>query len=130
MSDSVTPRIAACKTSLSFTISRSLLKLMSIELVMPSNHLILCDPHLFLPSSFPSIRVFSSESALCIWWPKFWNFSSSMNEWSGLISFKIGWFDFLAVQETLESSSEPQFKNIDSLELRLLYGPTLTSLHD
>ena len=130
MSDSVTPRIAACKVSPSFTIFQCLLKLMSIELVMPSNHLILCDPHLFLPSSFPSIRVFSSESALCIWWPKFWNFSCSMNECSELISFKIGWFDFLAVQETLESSSEPQFKNIDSLALRLLYGPTLTSLHD
>ena len=88
------------------TISQSLLKLMSIELMMPSNNLILCHPLLLLPSIFPSIGVFSIESALCIRWPKFWNFSFSINpssEYSGLISFRIDWFDFLAVQGTLNS---------------------------
>ena len=88
------------------TISRSLLKLMSIESVMPSNHLILCCP-LLLPLIFASIRVFSDESALCISWPKYWNFSSSsspFNEYSGLISFRIDWFDLLVVQRALESS--------------------------
>ena len=93
-------------TSLSFTISQSLLKLMSIESVMPSNHLILCLPLLFLPSIFPSIRVFSSELALQIRWPKYWNFSvciSPSNEYSGLISLRIDWFDLLAVQVTFKS---------------------------
>ena len=83
-----------------------LLKLMSIKSVMPSNHLILCHPLLLLPSIFPSIRVFSNESALCIRWPKYWSFSFSINlsnEYSGLISFRINWFDLLAVQGTLES---------------------------
>ena len=89
---------------LSFTISWSLLKLMTIEPVMPSNHLILCHPLLLPPSIFPSIRVFSNESALCTRWPKYWSFSiSPSNEDSGLISFRIDWFDLLAVQETLES---------------------------
>ena len=84
--------------------SRSLLKFMSIELAMPSNHLNLCRPLLLLPSSFPRIRVFSNELALCIKWPKFWSFSTSpSNEYSGLISFKIDWFDLLAVQGTLKS---------------------------
>ena len=84
--------------------SWSLLKLMSIELVMPSNHLILCCPFLLPPSIFPSIRVFSNQSALCIRWPKYWNFSnSSSSEYSGLISFRMDWFDFLAVQGTLNS---------------------------
>ena len=86
--------------------SRSLLKLMSIKLVMPSNHLILCCPLILLPSIFPSIRVFSNESALCIWWPKYWSFSfsiSSSNEYSGLISFRMDWLDPLAVQGTLKS---------------------------
>ena len=78
-------------------------KFMSVESVKLPKHLSLCHPHLLSPSSFPSIRVFSSELALCIWWSKFWNFSSNMSECSGLISFKIGWFDFLAVQETLIS---------------------------
>ena len=88
----VTPWTAARQASLSFTISQSLLKFMSVELVMPSNHLILCHPLLLLPSIFPSIRVFSSESALCISWPKYWSFSFSIspsNEYSGLISFRI-----------------------------------------
>ena len=97
---------AAHQASLSFTISWSLLKLISIESVVPSNHLILCRPLLLLPSIFPSIRVFSSELALCIWWPKYWSFSFSIspsNECSGLISFRIDWFDLLAVQGTLKS---------------------------
>ena len=96
-----TPWTAACQASLSITNSRSLLKLMSIELVMPSNHLILCRPLLLLPSIFPSIRVFSSESVLCIRWPKYRSFSFSItpsNEYSGLISFRIDWFDILSVQ--------------------------------
>ena len=91
---------------LSITNSQSLLKLMSIESVKPSNHLILCCPFLLLPSIFPSIRVFSNESALCIRWPKYWSFSFSIspsNEYSGLISFRIDWFDLLAVQGTLKS---------------------------
>ena len=95
-----------CRTqaSLSITNSWSLLKLMFIELVMPSNHLILCHPILLLPSIFPRIRVFSSESALCIRWPKYWSFSiRPASECSGLISFRINWFDLLAVQGTLKS---------------------------
>ena len=97
---------SAHQASLSFTISWSLLKLISIESVVPSNHLILCRPLLLLPSIFLSIRVFSSELALCIWWPKYWSFSFSIspsNECSGLISFRIDWFDLLAVQGTLKS---------------------------
>ena len=100
MSDSAIPWTAACQTPLSFTISRSLLRLMSIESVMPSNQLILCHP-LLLPSIFPSIRVFSNESVLHIRWPKYWSFSFSIspsNEYSRLISFRIDWFDLLAVQ--------------------------------
>ena len=100
------PMDAACQVSLSFTISWSFLKLMSIRLVMPSNHLILCLPLLLLPSLFPNIRVFSNESALLIRWSNYWSFSFSMgpsNEYSGLISFKIDWFDLLAVQGTLKS---------------------------
>ena len=100
-----TPWTTAHQASLSFTISWSALKFMSIELVMPSNHLILCHSLLLLPSIFPSIRVFSSESALLIRWPKYWSFSYSIspsNEYSGLISLRIDWFD-LAVQGTLKS---------------------------
>ena len=100
-----TPWTAACQASLSITSSWSLPKLMSISLVMPSNHLILCRP-LLLPSIFPSIRVFSSESVLCIRWPKYWSFSFSIspsNEYSGLISFKMDWLDLLAVQGILKS---------------------------
>ena len=129
------PWPAACQTSLSFTISRSLLKLMSVESVIPSNHLILCFCLLLLPSIFPSIRVFSNETVLCIRWPKYWSFSftiSPSNEYSGLVSFRIDWLDLLAVQGTLkkESSPTPQFKSINSLAFSLLYGPTLTSIHD
>ena len=92
------------KASQSFTISKSLLKLMSFELVMPSNHLILCQALFFLPSIFPNIRVFSNASALHIRWPKFWSFSiSPSNEHSGFISFRLDWFDLLAVQGTLKS---------------------------
>ena len=106
VSDSATPWTAAHQASLPFTIFRSLLKLMSIESVMPSNHLILCRPLLLLPPIFPSIRVFSSESALCIRWPKYWSFSFSISpssECSGLISFRMDWLDLLAVQRTPES---------------------------
>ena len=101
----VTPWTTACQASLSFTISRSLLNLMYIESVMPFSHLILCHP-LLLPSIFPSIRVFSNESVLCIRWPKYLSFSfsiSASSEYSGLISFRIDWFDLLAVQGTLKS---------------------------
>ena len=102
----VTPWTAACQASLSITNSQSLPKLMSIESVMPSNHLILCHPLLLLPSIFPSIRVFSNESALHIRWPKYWSFSFSIspsNEHPGLISFRMDWLDLLAVQGTLKS---------------------------
>ena len=124
---------AACQTFLSITKSWSLLKVTFIESVMPSNHLILCLPLLLLPSIFPSTRVFSSESVLHIRWPKYWSFSSSISpsrEYSGLVSFRMDWLDLLAVQGTLESSPTPQFKSINSLALRLLYGPTLTSIYD
>ena len=102
----MTPWTAAHQASLSFTISQSLLKLMSIESMMPSNRLILCCPLLLMASILHSIRVFSNESALCIRWPKYWSFSFSIspsNEYSGLISFRIGWFDLLAVQRTLKN---------------------------
>ena len=101
-----TPWTAALQASLSITNSRSLLKLMSIESLMPSNHLILCHPCLFLPSIFPSIRVFSNESVLHIRWPKYWGFSFSTNpsnEYPGLMSFSIDWLDLRAVQRTLKS---------------------------
>ena len=102
----MTPQTAACQTSLSFTISWSVLKLMSIESVMPFNHLFLCHLLLLLPSIFPSIRVFSNELALCIRWPKYWSLSFSIslsNEYSGLISLRIGWFDLPAIQGILQS---------------------------
>ena len=102
----VTPGTAASQPSLSITNSRSLLKLMCIESVMPSNHLILCHSLLLLPSTFPSIRVFSHESALHINWPKYWSFSfniSPSNEYPGLISFRMDWLDLFAVQGTLKS---------------------------
>ena len=106
LSHSATPWTTACQAFLSYTISQNLLKLMSVESVMPSNHLILCCPLLLLPSIFPSIRVFSSESVLHIRWPKYWSFIfniSPSNEYSGLISFRMDWFDLLAVQGTLKS---------------------------
>jgi len=102
----VTPWTAARQASLSITNSQSLLKLMSIESVMPSNHLILCHPLLLLPLIFPSVRVFSNESVLCITWPKYWSFSLSIspsNEYSRLISSRMNWLDLLAVQGTLKS---------------------------
>ena len=102
----MTPWTAACQTSLSITNSQSLLKLMSIKSVMPSNHLILCHPIFLPPSIFPSIRVFSIESVLCIRWPKYWGFSFSIspsNEYSELVSFRTDWFDLLAVQGTLKN---------------------------
>ena len=106
MSDSATPWTAALQASLFITNSGSLLKPMSIESVMPSSHLIVCRPLLLLPSVFPSIRVFSNQSALCIRWPKYWSFSfniSPSNEHPGLISFRMNWLDLLAVQGTLKS---------------------------
>ena len=118
---------------LSITNSQSLLKHMSIELVMPSNHLILCRP-LLLPSIFPSIRVFSNESVLHIRWPKFWIFSFSIsrsNEYSGLISFRIDWFDLLAVQGTLESLLQHHGGKASILQHSAIFmPPTLTSIHD
>ena len=133
VSDSATPWTTAHKASLSITNSQSLLKLMFIKSVMPSNHLILCHPLLLQPSIFPSIRVFSNESVLCIRWPKYWSFSFSIspsNEYSGLISFRIDWLDHLAAQGTLKSSQTPQFKSINSSVLSFLYSPALTSIHD
>ena len=115
----MTPWTAALQASLSFTISWSLLKLMSIESVTPSNHLILCHPLLLLPSIFPSIRVFSNKSALCIRWPKHWSFNFSLspsNEYSGLISFRIDFFDLLAVQGTLKSLLQHQSSKVSILQ--------------
>ena len=106
MSDFVIPWTAVLQASLSITSSQSSIRLMSIESVMPSNHLILCRPLLLPPSVFPSIRVFSNESVLQIKWPKYWSFSFSIspsNEYSGLISFRMDWLDLLAVQGTLKS---------------------------
>ena len=126
-----TPWTAAQQASLSFNISWSLLKLMSIESVMTSNHLILCRP--LLPSVFPSIRVFSSESALCIRWPKYWSFNFSISpssEYSGLISFRIDWLDFFAVQGTLKSLLQHDNLKTSVLHHSLLYRPALTCIHE
>ena len=128
-----TPWTVAHQAFMSFTISQSLLRLMSIESGMLSNHLIFCHPLILLPSVFPSITVFSNELALHIRLPKYWSFSfgiSPSNEYSGLISFRIDWLDLFAVKETQESSPAPQFKSISSLVLSLLYGPTRTFIHD
>ena len=129
-----TPWIAACQASLSITISRSSLKHMSIESVMPSSHLILCRPLLLLPPIPPSIRVFSNESTLHMRWPKYWSFSfniSPSNEHPGLISFRMDCLDLLAVQRTLkESSPTPHIKSINSSVLSFLYSPSLTFIHD
>ena len=115
-----TPWIAACLASLSNTNSRSLFTLMSIESVLPSNHLILCHPLLLLPSNFPSIRVFSIESVLCIRWPKYWHFSFSIspsNEHPGLISFRTDWLDLLAVQASLKSLLQHHSSKASVLQL-------------
>ena len=129
----VTPWIAALQASLSITNSRSSPRLTAIESVMPSSHLILCRPLLLLTPVPPSIRVFSNESTLRMRWPKDWSFSFSIspsNEHSGLISFRMDWLDLLAARDSQESSPTPQFKNIHSLALSFLYGPTLTSIYD
>ena len=128
-----TPWTTAPQASLSITNSRSLLKPMSIESVMLSNHLGLCRPLLLLPPIPPSVRVFSNESTLRMRWPKHWSFSFSIspsNEHPGLISFRMDWLDLLAIQGTQESSPKPRFKSINSLALSFLYSPTLTSTHD
>ena len=153
VSDSATPQTAACQASLSITDSQSLLKLMSIESVMPFNHFILCHPLILLPSIFPSIRVFSNESVLCIRWPKYWSFSFSIspsNEYSGLISFRMDWLDLLTVQGTFKSllqhhsskASIPWHSSSSSVAQScptlcnpkscssLPYSSTLTSIHD
>ena len=118
-------RTAARQASLSITNSWSLLKLMSIKAVMPSNHLILCRPLLLLPSIFPSIRVFSSESVPCIRWPKYWSFSFSIspsNEYSGLISFRVDWMDLLAVQGTLKSLLQHQSSKASILQCSAFFN--------
>ena len=124
----VTPRTAVCQASLSVTNSQSSLRLMCVELVMPSNHLILCHPLLLLSSVFPSIRVFSNESALHIRWPTYQGFSFSISpssEYSGLIYFRTDWCDLLAVQGTFKSLLERHSSNAS-----ILYGPALTSVLD
>ena len=129
----MTPWTAARQASLSITNSQSLLKLMSIESVMPSSHLILCRLLLLLRPIPPSIRVFSNESFLSIRWPKYWSFSFSIspsNEYSGLTSFRMDWFHLLEVRAILKSSPAPQFKSINSFLLSFLHSPTLTSIHD
>ena len=128
-----TPWTAERQTSLSITSSWSILKLISIELVMPSNHFILCHPLLLLPSIFPSIRLFSNESALRIRWPKYCSFSfniSPSNEHSGLIPFRMDWFDLLAVQRTLKSLLQHQSSKSSIIWHSALFSSTLTSIHD
>ena len=128
-----TPWTAAHQVSLSITNSQSLLKFMSIELVMPSNHLVLCRPLLLPPSIFPSIRVFSNESVLCIRWPKYWSFSfniSPSNEHSGLISFRIGWLDPLAVQGTLKSLLQHHSSKVSILPKAKSFQKTEKSLQE
>ena len=131
----MTPWTAACQASLSITNSWSLLKLMSTESMMPSNHLILCHPLFLPPSIFPSIRVFSNESALHIRWPKYWSFSFSVspsNEYSGLISFRMDWMDLLVVQGTLKSylqhhSSKPSILQRSAFFIVQLSHPYMTT---
>ena len=132
VSDSATPWTAACQASLSFTISWSLLKLMSVESVMPSNHLILCHPLLLQPSIFPSIRVSSNESALRTRWPEYWSFSFSISpssEYSGLISFRIDWLDLLAVRGTLKSLLQHHSSKASILRCSAFFMVHL-SIHD
>ena len=129
----VTPWTAAHQASLSITNSQSLLKLMSIESVMPSNHLILCRPLFLLSSVFPSIRVFSSESVLHIRWPKYWNFSFSLSPSMNIQDwFPLGRTDWISLQSKglSESSPTPQFKSSNSSVLSFLYSPALTSIHN
>ena len=128
-----TPWTTARQASLSITNSWTLLKLRSIESVMPSNHLTLCHPLLLLPSIFPSIRDFSNKLALCIRWPKYWSFSFSIspsNEYSGLISFRIDWFNFLAVQRTLKSLLQLHSSKASILWCSAFFMVQLSSMHD
>ena len=128
-----TPWTAARQASLSITNSQNSLKLMSIELVMPSSHLILCRPLLLLFPIPPSIRAFSNESTLHMRWPKYWSCSFSIipsKEHPGLISFRMDWLDLLAVQGTPKYSPTPQFKSINSSALSFIHSPTLTSIRD
>ena len=125
-----TPWTAAHQASLSITSSRSWLKLLSVESEMSSNHLILCHPLLLLPSTFPSIRVFSNKSVLLIRWPKYWSFSFSIspsNEYSGLVFFRMDWLDILAVQGTLKSLFQHPSSKASILQRQF---PTLISIHD
>ena len=127
-----TPWTAACQASLSITSSQGLLKLMSIESVMPSNHLIPCHPLLLPPSIFPSIRLFSNESVLCIKWPKYWRFSfniSLSNEYSSLISFRISWLDLLAVQGTLKSVLQHHSSKASNLRCSAFFIVQLSHPH-
>ena len=132
MSDSTNPWTAARQVSLSITNSWRLLKLMSIDLVMPT--ISSCHPRLLLPSIFPSIRVFSNDLVLRIWWPKYWRFSFSIspsNEYSRLISFRMDWLDLLAVQGTLKSLFQHHSSKASILQhSAFFYSPTLTSIHD
>ena len=126
------PWTAACQASLSFTNTQSLLKLMSTELMMPSNHLILCHRFLLLPSIFPSIRVFSNESVLHIMWPEYWSFSFSVspsNEYSGLISFRMDWLDLLAVQGTLKSFLQDHSSKASILQCSAFFIVQLSHLY-
>ena len=128
----VTPWTVARQASPSITNSQSLFKLMSIESVMPSNHLIICGPLLLLPSIFPSIRVFSNESALCISWPKYWSFSFSISlssEYSGLISFSMDWFDLRAVQGTLKSLLQHHSSKASILRHSAFFKISSTHIH-
>ena len=129
----MTPWTAACQASLSITNAQSLLKLMSINMVMPSNHLILCCPFLLPLSIFPSIRVFPSELVLCIRWPKHWSFNfniSPSNEYSGLISFRMNWLDILVVQGTLKSLLQHHSSKTSILQCSAFFIVQLTSIHD
>ena len=129
----VSPWTTACQASLSLTISWSFPKFMSIQSVMPSNHLILCRPLLLLPSIFPSIRVFSNESALCIRWPKYWSFSfniSPSNEYPGLISFRMDWLDLLAVQGTLKSLLQHHSSKASIFQCSAFFTVQLSSIYD
>ena len=127
------PWTAAHQDSLSLTLSQNLLKLTSIESVMPSNHLILCHSLLLLPSIFPSIRVFSNESALRLRWPKYWSFSFNISpsyDYSGLISFQIDWFDLPAVQGTLKSPLQHHSSKASILQHSAVFMVQLTTIHD